>query len=51
MADEYKGKKSKDDVKRIQELRRSNSATPHDSRSNRERTRTERDRKAVKDSE
>ena len=51
MADVYKGKKTKDDVKRIQELRRSNSATAHDSRTNRERTRSERDRKAVKESE
>lgn len=42
--------KRKEKVKKVQELRRSNSATPHDNRPNRNRTRGDVKRNAIKDS-
>lgn len=39
---------SKEKVKKVQELRRSNSATPHDQRPNKERTRGDIKKKEIK---
>jgi hypothetical protein len=49
MGNVYKGKKSKEEIKRIQELRRSNSATPQDSKNKRSKSRGDNKRKSLKD--
>ena len=44
------GRKSPEDLKRIQELRRSAAASSHDPRPNRERTKKDINQKAIDDS-